>query len=101
MARLLQKRVGCALGTDRARGPVAAEERDVVAERQQFFFDRADQGLVIAARNTAAPDRAPEQHVAHDGEPLRGVEEGTLPGECPGQCSTSKARSSTLIWSPS
>src|SRR5216683_6955225 len=76
MARLLEKRVGCALVTDRARGPVAADERYVVAERQQFFFDRADQHLVIAARNIAAPDRAPEQHVAHDGEPLRRVEEG-------------------------
>jgi hypothetical protein len=47
--RLLQERVRRALVAERAAGSVAAQERYVVAKRQQLLFDRADQGLVTAS----------------------------------------------------
>ena len=47
--RLRQERVRRALMADRAAGSVAAEERHVVAKRQQLLFDRADQGLVTVS----------------------------------------------------
>ena len=55
---------------------MAADEADIVAERQQLVLDRLDQGGVIAAGNVASADRALEQHVAHMGEALLRVEEG-------------------------
>jgi hydroxyacylglutathione hydrolase len=51
----------------RNTGAVAADEADIVAQRQQFIDDRLDQGGVVAAGNVAAPDRAVEQHVANVG----------------------------------
>ena len=80
MARLLQKRVCGALPANRAGRPVAAEERYVVSERQQLVLDRSDQGLVIAARNVAAPDGTLEQHIAHDGKPLLRIEQDHASG---------------------
>src|SRR2546427_495181 len=50
------------------RGAMAADEADIVAERQQFFLDRIDQRGVAAAGQIRAPDRAIEQHVADMGE---------------------------------
>src|ERR1700756_3277629 len=58
----------------RARA-VTADETDVVAERQQFFGDRADQRGMAAARQIGAADRAVEQHVADMGETHLLVEE--------------------------
>ena len=52
----------------RPPGPVAADEADVVAERQQLFLDRGDQRGVVAARQVGAADRAAKQHVADMGE---------------------------------
>src|SRR4051794_25028763 len=70
-----QKRIARALAADRAGRAVAADEGDVVAERQELFPDRAEQRLMAAARQVGATDRAAEQHVAHDGEAVGGVEE--------------------------
>ena len=52
--------------TDGAAGTVAAQEGHLIAEWQKLRGDRIDQRRVIAARNVAASDRAPEQNVAHD-----------------------------------
>src|ERR1700674_1051968 len=73
---LPQKRVGCAFLADRAGRPVAADERDVVAQGENLFPDRAEQLRMVAARYVGAPDRAAEQHVADNGEALRGIEQG-------------------------
>src|SRR6516164_11776104 len=54
---------------------VAADEADIVAERQQLFGDRPDQGLVIAAGQIGAADRAVEQDIADMGEAHLLVEE--------------------------
>src|SRR4051812_23503477 len=48
--RVLQKRIVQPLAADRAGRPVTADERDVVAEREEFLLDRADQCRVVAAR---------------------------------------------------
>src|ERR1700730_4337185 len=47
---------------------MAADETDVVAERQQLVLDRLDQRVVVAAGNIAAADRTVEQHVADMGK---------------------------------
>src|SRR5690606_20974379 len=70
-----KERVGLSLDAKLACGTMSADERNVVAERQQFLLDRADQRLVVASRQVRAPDRATEQHVAHMCEPRRGVVE--------------------------
>ena len=54
---------------------MAADEADIVAERQQFFLDRVDQRGVAAAGQVGAPDRAVEQDVADMGEAQFLVEE--------------------------
>src|SRR5260221_14718424 len=50
-------------------------EGDVVAEWPEPLADRLQQLLVIAAREVRAADRAPEQHVAHEGHLRRSVHE--------------------------
>src|SRR5512138_542512 len=56
--------IGDALLAEGRHRPVAADERDVVAERPQLVADGVDQGVVAAAREIGAADRAGEQHVA-------------------------------------
>src|SRR5271165_5512622 len=70
VAGSLQERIAHPLAADGARLAVAADEGDVVAQRQELVLDRADQGRVVAARQVAAADRARKQHVADDGEAL-------------------------------
>src|SRR5262245_56892011 len=81
---LLQKRIGRPLLADRARGTVPANESNIVAERHELGLDRGDQGLMIAARNVAAADRAAEQHVADDRKALVGVEQHDTAGRMAG-----------------
>ncbi len=54
---------------------MAADEADIVAERQQFRLDRRDQRRMAAAGQIGAADRAVEQHVADIGEAHVPVEE--------------------------
>src|SRR5882724_6204724 len=59
-----EKRIGHPLLADARAGTVAADEADIVAERQQLVGDGFDQRGVIAAGKVAASDRAAEKHVA-------------------------------------
>jgi hypothetical protein len=63
---------------------MAADERPLVAERQLLRPDRRDQRLVFAVREICAADGAAEQHVAHDQELLRAVDEHDRAGRVPG-----------------
>ena len=67
-----RKRIAPAFLAEPAARTVAADEADLVAERQKLLLDRADQRGMVAARQVGAPDRAAEQHVADMGE-LRGA----------------------------
>jgi hypothetical protein len=51
-----EERIGQALLTDGGAGTVAADEADVVAERQQLVGDRLDQGGMVAVGDVAAAD---------------------------------------------
>src|SRR5581483_12071263 len=63
-----QKRIRQPLLTKTRAGAVAADEADIVAERQQLVLDRRDQRGVAAAWQVGAADRAIEQHVADMGK---------------------------------
>src|SRR5262249_28649160 len=63
--------VGLAFPTEGRGLAVARHELDVVAQRPQAAPDRVKQLIVVAARKVGAANRAPEQHVAHEGD-LRG-----------------------------
>jgi len=54
---------------------VSRDEGDVIAQRPQLGGDRRQQGLMIAAQEVGAPDRALKQHVADLGEAGLAVEE--------------------------
>ncbi len=54
---------------------MARHKGDVIAQRKQPLADRADQILVVAAREIRAADRALEQHVAHQGHARRRMHE--------------------------
>ncbi len=54
---------------------MSADEGVVIAERQQLGFDGFDERIVIAVGEVGAPDRAFEQHVTHQDEPLLGIHE--------------------------
>src|SRR5262245_47586766 len=72
--------VGAALLANGAGGPVAADESEVVAKRQELRLDRLDEGAVTGLRQPlGAADRAAEQHVAHQREALRRVDVGDRP----------------------
>ena len=58
---------------------MAAEELDVVAEREQLAADRGNQRRVVAIGEVGAPDRALEQHVAHQRDAERGRDEDDMP----------------------
>src|SRR3712207_1498057 len=66
----LQERIALPLLANSAHGTVAADEGDVVAERQELVLDRADQRLAVAAGKIHAPDGALEEHVTHKGKAL-------------------------------
>lgn len=59
--------------------PMPRHEAHVVAQRQQLGEDAADELTVIAAGKIGAPDRAGEEHVADEGEPLVGREVDHVP----------------------
>src|ERR1700733_12682747 len=59
-----EKRIGQPLLADAGARTVAADEADIVAERQQLVLDRPDQRCMIAAGKVGSSDRAVEQHVA-------------------------------------
>src|SRR3546814_5929575 len=64
-----------------ARGAaMARHEDDVVAEGPELLADRAQQRRMVAARQVGPADRAAEQHVADEGEAVRGVEEDHVAG---------------------
>src|SRR5262245_58228805 len=68
---LHQKRVAKALLTDGAGGTVTADEGEIVAEWKELGLDRLHEGVVTGLRQSlGAADRAPEQHVADQGEAL-------------------------------
>jgi hypothetical protein len=62
--RAVQERVGHAFVADVRSRPVAADEADMIAERQQLVLDRADQRRVVATGQVGTADRSIEQHVA-------------------------------------
>src|SRR5215475_6581402 len=47
---------------------MAADEADIVPERQELLGDRLDKRGVAAAGQVGAPDRAVEQHITDMGE---------------------------------
>ena len=51
------------LDADFRRGAVAGEHGDVVAEREDFFADAAEEQFAIPAGQIPAPDAAREEHV--------------------------------------
>ena len=82
---------------DRRAGPVAAQEGDVVAERQQLVRDRAQQRVVVAVGEVGAPDRAAEQHVADEREAAPPADEHEVAGACgPGSAGPRTRGSPTL-----
>src|SRR5262245_8878967 len=78
--RIEQERVGRALDPERGRRAVSRQEAHVVAEDEQPLADRADERVVVAAWEVRAPDRALEEHVAHQREARRTVEEDHVAG---------------------
>src|SRR5215207_10836985 len=79
-----QEGVCLALLAEGAHKSVAAEEGDLIAERQQLLFDRADERGVIAVREVGASDRAAEEDIADDREGLAAVDEDDAAGRVPG-----------------
>src|SRR5438105_5015653 len=67
---LLQKRIACAFAPDRAGRAMAADNHDIVREREELVPNRAQQFAMIAARQIGAANRAREQHIAHDCQAL-------------------------------
>src|SRR6202020_2893066 len=63
-----EERIGHSLVADPGAGAMAADEADIISERQQLLLDRFDQGAVIATRKIGATDRAVEQDIADMGE---------------------------------
>src|SRR6476661_1984089 len=59
-----EERVGHPLLPEARAGAMAADEADVVAERQQLVLDRTDQCGVAASRQVGTADRAVEQDIA-------------------------------------
>src|SRR5689334_11059147 len=59
--RAVQKWIGQSLLADRRSRSMTADEADVVAQRQQFFGDRADELFMTALRHVGASHRALEQ----------------------------------------
>lgn len=53
---------------------------DIVAQWPEPIPDRGDQGIKIAFREIRSTDRAIEQHVTHDSQAPRRVEENHMPG---------------------
>src|SRR3954453_19188954 len=76
--------IGHPLLADARARAVAADEADIVAERQQLGLDRVDQGRMTAAGQIGAPDRAGEQDVADRGEAQLLVEEHPAAGRVAG-----------------
>src|SRR5436190_22040603 len=70
-----QKRIALAFLADGAHGAVAADEDEVVAERQELGLDGVDQGGVVAVGEVGAADGAAKQHVADEREALRGIDQ--------------------------
>src|SRR4051794_32935815 len=73
--RAVEERIGAPLVADARARAMAADEADIIAEWQQLFGDRADQGSMAAARQVGAADRAIEQHVANVSEAHFAMEE--------------------------
>ena len=71
---------------------MTGHEPHVVGERQELRADRTDQGVEVATREVGAPDRPLEQHVAHDREATRGVDEHDVSGRVTGTMTHLEAR---------
>src|SRR3954464_6782081 len=79
-----EKRVGHPLLPEARAGAVAADEADVIAERQQLVLDRTDQGGMAAAGQVGAADRAVEQDVADMREAQAPIEKDDAAGRVAG-----------------
>ena len=72
-SKTLQVRIGAALVTDPTTGTMAADETDIVSERQDLVADRGEQLRVVASRQIGTANRALEQHVTEMDEGLRAI----------------------------
>src|SRR5690606_28142724 len=82
-AVVADERIGPALLAEGRTGAVTADEADVVAEREQLFADRPNEGVVVAAGQVGAADRTTEQDVADECEAGRFVEQDDVAGGVP------------------
>jgi len=82
--RVADQRVGAAFVAEGRHRPMAGNEGRVVAHRPQFVDDRADELLLVAAREIPAPDRAAEQDVADQRQIRIPVVEDDMAGRVPG-----------------
>src|SRR5271165_3999466 len=73
-----QKRIGPAFRANGRTRTVAAQEGELVSERQQLCSDRVDQRVVIAIGEIGPANRALEQHVAHQRESRRMIDENNM-----------------------
>jgi hypothetical protein len=63
---------------------VAADEADIVAQRQQFFLDVADKAGAVAIIEIGAAHAAAEDDVADEGESLGFFDEDDVAGRMAG-----------------
>ena len=63
---------------------MAGNEGNIVAQREQAFLDRSEQGIVIASREIRPANRALEQDITDLGQPARCVKEDDMAGGVPG-----------------
>jgi peptidoglycan/LPS O-acetylase OafA/YrhL len=68
LGRFAHERVAAPLVADAGVGAMAADEGDVVAQRQQLAANAGEQRRLVAIGEVGAADRAVEQRVAHHGE---------------------------------
>ena len=57
---------------------MAGKERDLVAEREEFFADGLNELVMVSLRKIGAPDRAIEDHIAYETVGRLAVEEDEM-----------------------
>ena len=62
----MHKRVGLAFFTDFSGRAVAGKDGDVIAEREQFFFNSLEQLRRVAPGQVPAPHASGEENIAPD-----------------------------------
>src|SRR6187401_1095427 len=83
-AALLQESVTFSLGADGRGGPMAGQDRHVVAERQQLRLDAGDEFIVAAIRKVGAADGALKQRVADQRKTCRRIHKHQMSGRVTG-----------------